>query len=110
MEKNTKFKQVYINNGTCYYFDDIIKIENFVFNNVLLDEKLYQNILIFDVVYKTLIVSRPLRITFNKVNGFVKFYGGSKHLALFVSKKYNNIFNRIGILYDKKEAFQCCLS
>ena len=110
MEKNTKFKQFYINNGTCYYFDDIIKIENSVFKNVLLDEKLYQNILIFDVVYKTLIVSWPLRITFNNVNGFVKLYGESKYLASFVSKKYNNIFIELDILYDKKEAFQCCFS
>ena len=40
----------------CYYFDDIIKIEDFDFGSVLLDEKSFENILIYDVLNKTLIV------------------------------------------------------
>ena len=38
----------------CYYFDDIIKFEDFNFGNILLDEKSYENILIYDISYKTL--------------------------------------------------------
>ena len=33
-----------------YYFDEIIKIEDFNFD-ILLDEKSYENILIYDVSY-----------------------------------------------------------
>ena len=33
----------------CYYFDDIIQIEDFNFDKILLDEKLYKNILFYDV-------------------------------------------------------------
>ena len=33
----------------CYYFDDIIQIEDFNFDKILLDEKLYENILFYDV-------------------------------------------------------------
>ena len=29
-------------NCTCYYFDDTIKIEDFDFDNILLDEKSYE--------------------------------------------------------------------
>ena len=42
----------------CYYFDDIIKIEDFGFD-ILLDEKSYENIFICDILYKTLIGDKP---------------------------------------------------
>ena len=39
MESNDKLKEIYIKNCTCYYFDDIIKIENFDFDNISIDKK-----------------------------------------------------------------------
>ena len=51
--ENNELKENCIKNCKCYYFDDIIKIEDF--NNILLDEKSCKNILIFNVSYKTLI-------------------------------------------------------
>ena len=47
--------KVDVKNGTCYYFEDKIKIEDFHFNNILLYEKSYENVLIYGVSYKTLI-------------------------------------------------------
>ena len=38
----------------CYYFKDIIKIEDSDICNILLDEKSNETILIYDVLYKTL--------------------------------------------------------
>ena len=43
--ENNEFKNVCIKNRTCYYFDDINEIEDFDFDNILLDEKSYENIL-----------------------------------------------------------------
>ena len=38
--ENNEFYKVHIKNRTCYYyFDDIIKIEHFDFDNILIDEK-----------------------------------------------------------------------
>ena len=34
-------KEISTKNRTCYYFDDIIKIENFNLDNILIDEKSY---------------------------------------------------------------------
>ena len=31
MESNVELKEIYIKNRTCYYFDDIIKLEDFQF-------------------------------------------------------------------------------
>ena len=49
MESNDGLKEINIENCTCYYFDDIIKIEDFDFDNILLDEKSHKNILICDI-------------------------------------------------------------
>ena len=40
--ENNEFKNVHIKNCTCYHFDDIIKLEDFGFDNILIDEKLYE--------------------------------------------------------------------
>ena len=47
IEINDKLKEFSIKNGTCYYFDDIIKIKDFDLDNILIDETLYDgNILV----------------------------------------------------------------
>ena len=63
-------------NGMCYYFCDIIKIEYFDLHNVLRD----------DILYKSLIDSRPLCIRFNKRDGFIKVGDGTRYEVLFGSK------------------------
>ena len=80
-------QKVVIKNCTCNYFDDITKIEDFDFNNILLDEKLYENTLIYNVSNKTSIVVKPLGMISARVDGFIKDYNGTKYLALFGSGK-----------------------
>ena len=52
------------------------KIEDFAFDKILLDEKSYESIYIRGISYKTLIDAKPLCIMFNKVDGFIRDYGG----------------------------------
>ena len=56
MKKN-EFKKVRIKNRRCYHFDDMIKLEDIDIDNILTDEKSHENILIYDISYKTLISS-----------------------------------------------------
>ena len=49
--ENNEFKNFRFKNSTCYYFHDIIQLEDFSFNNILIDEKLHENILIYDIPY-----------------------------------------------------------
>ena len=56
MESNG-LKETDIENSTCYYFDDII--EDFDFDNTLIDEESHKNILVYDISYKTLFGSKP---------------------------------------------------
>ena len=64
--ENNEFKKVCMKNRKCYYFDDILKLKDFDIDNILIDEKSYENILIYEITYKTLIDLNPLRIRLNK--------------------------------------------
>ena len=65
--------QHYFKNRTCNYFDDIIRIDGFHFNNILFDEEPYKSILIYDIRYKTWISAKSyLHFIFDKVHCFTK--------------------------------------
>ena len=71
MEGNDKLKEIDIRNGT-YYFDNITKFEDLDLDNILIDAKSYENILVYNISYKNLIGDKPLRIRFDKVDGFIR--------------------------------------
>ena len=56
--------------STCYYFNDIIKIQDFDFNNILLDQKSCENILIYDVFLQNF-DSRKTFVHYVQLNGWV---------------------------------------
>ena len=76
MESNDKLQEIKIKNCTYYYFYSIIKIEDFVLDNILMDEKPYEKILVYDISYTTLIGAKPLFIRFDKV-GEIRVYDGT---------------------------------
>ena len=49
----------------------MIKFEDFDLDNIIIDEESYENILVYNVSYKTLIGVKPLRIGFDKMHGFM---------------------------------------
>ena len=65
------------------YFDDIVKPENFDFDNILIDKKSHQNILIYDISYKFFFGATPLRVRFNKIDVFIRVYEGTRYVVLF---------------------------
>ena len=109
MESNDELKEIDIKNRRCYCFYGIIKIEDFDFDNILLEEKSYENILFYYISYKTLICSKPLRIRFNKVAALIKVYDGTKYLVLFRPKKYDSIYSRTRYLLSQKIGFKYVL-
>ena len=56
--------EIDIKNCMCYYFDDILRLGIFNYNNILVDKKSYENILICDISYNTFMGSK--RIWFEK--------------------------------------------
>ena len=102
MESNDELKEMYIKNCIWYYFSDIIKTEDFDFDIILINEKSYENILFYDISYKTLIGAKPLCIRLDKVDRFIRVYDGTRYLVLFRPEKYDAIFNRIRYLISQK--------
>ena len=110
MESNNKLKEISIKNRTSNYFDDIIKFKYFDINNILIDEKSYENIMIYYISYKTLMVAKPLHIRLVKVNGFIGIYDGTEYLVLFGPDKHDTIFNRIIYLIGVKISISYVIS
>ena len=57
---------MFIKNHTCYYFDYIINVNDIDLDNILIDKKSYENILIYDVAYKTPYGAKPLHKKYDK--------------------------------------------
>ena len=67
-------------------FDDIIKFEDFDFDKIVIDGKSSENIFIVNILYKTLINAKPLRINFDIRDGFIRVYVGTRCLVLLALK------------------------
>ena len=101
--ENNELKKVRIKNRTClHYFNEIIKLEDFDIDNILIDKKSHENILIYDISYETLIGSKSLRIRFDKIDGLSRTYDETRYLTLFRSEKCDAIYDRIRYLISIK--------
>ena len=58
-------------------------------NDDNLIDKLYENILVYKIYTKPL--RKPWRISFDKIDVFIRFYHGTRYLVLFGSEKYGFI-------------------
>ena len=99
---NNEFKKVPTKNRTCYYFDEIIKLEHFDLDNILIDKISHENILIYDISYKPLIDAKPLHIRFDKTDGFMRIYDGNRYLTSLGFEEYDAIYKRIRYLIIQK--------
>ena len=54
---------------------------------ILIDEKWYENILVYSISHKTLIDAKSLRIRLDIIDGFITVYDGTRYLVLFGSEK-----------------------
>ena len=79
--ENNEFKEFRIKNRTCYYFDNIIKLEDFGLDTISIDENSHENILIYDISYKTIIDPKPLRIRFFRTDGIIRIYDETRYLT-----------------------------
>ena len=87
---SNKVKDIDIKNQAYYFFNDMINTKTFDPNNAKLDEKSYQNILIYfigyvtirDLKYVKIYSANPLYFTINKVNEYFEEINANKYLTL----------------------------
>ena len=65
-------KRLILKKTLCYYFNEIVKIEDFDNDNVLIVKKSYKNILIYNA--QTFDCCQIFSIKFDKIDGFIKDY------------------------------------
>ena len=53
--------------------------------------------------------TKPLRIRFDKIDGFIKIYNGIRYLVLYDYERYNAIYDRIRYLISEKMLLQMVL-
>ena len=82
-----------------YYFHDIIKLEDFELDSILVDEKPHENVLICGTSYETLIGPKPLQIEFDKIDRLIRIEDGTRYLTLFGPKHFGAIYNRVSTLF-----------
>ena len=69
------------------------------FSSILLDEKLYEIISVYDISYKIATGPNPMRIRFDKIDGFIRVRGDEfRYSVLFDCRLFDNIYDTI----DKK--------
>ena len=73
-----------------------------------MDEKSYENILVYKISYKNLIGAKSMRIRLDKIDGFIRIYNGKRYLVLFGTEKYDAIYNRITYLISQKNWYYIC--
>ena len=61
-----------------------------------------QKELFYNISYKTLMGAKPLRICFDKIDGFITIYDGTRYLVLSGGEKHGFIYNRIRCLIGVK--------
>ena len=104
MKSKNELKEIDIKNCFCYYFDDIINGTKINFSNILLDKKLYENISVYNTLHKIPTGPKPLRIRFDKIDGFdIALDGKNKNLILFDYGLLNKISDKIEYLISKNK-------
>ena len=72
----------------------------------MLDKKLYVNVSVYEISYKTSTSPKPLRIRFDKIDGFIMVLDGKiKQLVLFDYWLFDEICNKIKYLISKKKYY-----
>ena len=68
MDSNDELKEIDLKIVRVIIISKTIKIENFNLGNILIDQKSYENILVYNISDKNLI-PKPLRIRIDKIDG-----------------------------------------
>ena len=103
MNSKYEIRKIEIKNRVRYYFDVIINGTKINFGSILLIKKLYENISAYNISYKSPTCPKPLRIKFDKINGFIISIDDKiKPLVLFDYGLFDKICDKIKYLISKK--------
>ena len=116
-------KQINIKNRTCYFYNDIINLDNFDARLIKIDKKSYKDINIYNIRYATkkrigdcmnVNSVSPLHLGINHMNEYIEEKGMDKYLVFDSTdeskeliKKYNDVFNGIRDKIKEINSIEC---
>ena len=68
MNKKNDLRKIQIKNRLYHYFDDMINGTKINFSNILLNEKIYENISVYIISYNSPTSPIPVHIRFHKID------------------------------------------
>ena len=89
------------------FFYDIIKLEDFDLDNILIDQN---HIKIFWYITFHLFSPKPLRIRFDQIDGFIRIYDATRYLISLGPEKFDVSYNRLSYLISLKSGITCIFS
>ena len=95
MGSNNELKETDVNVHILLFW--LHNISGLVLDDILVDEKSYENFVIDDVAQKIPYSAKPLRIIFEKVDGYIRKYDRTKYLGLFHSDRIMLKSNILGV-------------
>ena len=110
MESKDKLNEIDIKNCTCYYFEPVIRFwdRDINFSDILLDKNWYkeknENILVYDISYKTSTGARLLCIRLDKIDVFIKIHDKIRYLVLFDYSYCDKVCDKIKYLISEKSS------
>ena len=101
-------REISIKNRTCYFFDDIVNIKNFLSNLLKIDKKSYKDIDIYYIGYITVKYSNYVKINsvnllylmIDKVSGYIEEKYGIKYLIFDSLAKNKEVLKKYSELWD----------
>ena len=95
MKSNDELNEIDIDNSMCCYFDDRIRVVH-VFIKFI--SKYFDLWHFLQNVYG----AKPLSITFDNIDGFIKICDGTRYLVLFGPERHDAIYDSIKYIISEK--------
>ena len=98
-----ELKEIDIKNHLPYYFNDIMRVLDTDFDNILLDKKWYKRYFNLWHFIQNFYGWKTSPYYVQKIDGLIKIYDGIRYLVFFAPERYNLIYyNRIRCLISEK--------
>ena len=87
-----------------------MRVADIDFYKILLGGKSHENNLIYNVLYKSFVVAKPLRISFDKIDKYFKIKNGTRYLVLFGLEIYGEIYDWIESILSEESDISYIIS
>ena len=87
-----------------------MRVADIDFYKILLEGKSHEDNLIYNVLYKSFVAAKPLRVSFDKIDKYFKIKNGTRYLVLFGPEIYGEIYDWIESILSEESDISYIIS